>query len=277
MSCKMEWAKLGGGVMVIATADRAWLRAEDTSGSDGPFGRGMTGPGSLATTRRLLDGALAAAWNRAPVGTPPPMTPARWVWRLAGYYHLTHATPGLMTEAAPRFASAGRSELAAWAARKAHEEQGHDLLALRDIQALCHPARAVIAALVPPTAAALTDHLTRSVRAPDPIGCVGYAYTLERLAMAVGEREIRAVQALLPPGVDATRCMRVHSAVGSDADHVGETVATVAALGPEERARVAAAVHETTLLCVTPRGREYQSDEEIRRALSALDPSRATD
>ncbi|MBD2534277.1 hypothetical protein H6G97_34055, partial [Nostoc flagelliforme FACHB-838] len=36
----------------------------------------------------------------------------------------------------------------------------------------------------------------------------------------------------------ATRCLRVHSGVGSDVEHVEETVALVAALTPEERTRV---------------------------------------
>ena len=62
------------------------------------------------------------------------------------------------------------------------------------------------------------------LQAEDPIRCVGYAYTLERLAMSVDEAALRAVERMLPPGVQATLCMRVHSAVGSDAIHVAETV-----------------------------------------------------
>ena len=224
----------------------------------------------VATTRRLLDGAIALAQRAAPAAAaPPPLSPLRWVWRLAGYYHLTHATPRLMAEAARRFAARDEPELAAWAAEKAREEQGHDRLALRDIAALGHPAEAVVAALVPGPAAALVEHFTRCVQQADPLACVGYAYTLERLALTVQRPEIDAVQAMLPVGVDATRCMRVHSGIGSDAGHVDDNVALIAGLPPQRRARVIAAVHTTALLCTRPPTRGHITDEAIARAIAA--------
>jgi len=55
------------------------------------------------------------------------------VWRLAGYYHTTHATPRLMAEAAARFATSGRYALARYALEKVRDEGGHDELALMAI------------------------------------------------------------------------------------------------------------------------------------------------
>ena len=124
--------------------------------------------------------------------------------------------------------------------------------------------------LVPPTAAALMDYFTRSVQAPDPIRCVGYSYTMERLAMGIGEKYIQAVEAQLPSGIHATRCLRVHSSVGSDVGHVEETVEMVAGLAPEERVRVAIACYETALLFFRSPKEGYMSEEELQNVLKPL-------
>src|SRR6185503_2553531 len=137
----------------------------------------------------------------------PPLTKARWAWRLCGSYCTTHATPGLMAEAAARFGATGRAALARWAEQKAREEQGHDRQALRDLAALGYDAERAVAALVPPTAAALVRYFTAAVRAEDPIRCVGYAYALERLALRQDAAYIKRIEAMLPPGVYATRCL----------------------------------------------------------------------
>jgi pyrroloquinoline quinone (PQQ) biosynthesis protein C len=154
-----------------------------------------------------------------------------------------------MREAAARFAAAGRDGLARWAAEKAREEQGHDALALRDLRDLGYDAEALVRAVVPEAQARLVRFFERLVRADDPVGCVGYSYALERLALEIGPDEIARVEAALSPGVNATRCLRVHSAAGSDREHVRETVDLVATLSPDERSRVAAAAHETAILC----------------------------
>ena len=264
----IEWARVDADAVIVATAERAWLERESAGGR---FARPMAAAGTVATTRKLLDGAIGAAWSRAPRGeAPPPMTRLRWVWRLAGYYQLTHATARLMAAAAQRFAAGNRPALAAWAAEKAREEQGHDRLALRDIESLGYAADQVVLSLVPPTAKALLAHFSASVAADDPIGCVGYAYTLERLALTVGAQDIAAVQALLPPGVDATRCMRVHSAIGSDAEHVADDVAVIAGLPAGERAQVVAAVYTTALLCVMTPSEGHISEAALAELLAPL-------
>lgn len=120
-----------------------------------------------------------------------------------------------MEEASQRFAAAGRERLAQWAAQKAIEERGHDQLALLDLQSLGYQVE-VVETLVPPSAKVLLDYFTRSVQTPEPIACVGYSYTMERLALLIGKEYIQMIEALLPSGTSATRCLRVHSALGSD-------------------------------------------------------------
>ena len=209
----------------------------------------MTGPGSPATTRRLLDGAIASA------GTPsgplvPPQGVDAWVGRLISLYHTTHPTPSRMRIAAQRFADAGRDALAAWAAEKVVDEHGHDRLALRDLEALGYDADALVRAVAPRRAVALIRQFDAFVHAPDPIGCLGYAYALERLAAERTEAYVQQVQASLP--VDATRCLRVHSAAGSDASHVDDLVAVVAGCDAASRAAVAVACHTTARILFDP-------------------------
>ncbi|GAB1541461.1 hypothetical protein NUACC21_41320 [Scytonema sp. NUACC21] len=175
-----------------------------------------------------------------------------------------------MEEARERFAKAGHRSLAQWAAQKAIEEKGHDQLALLDIQAMGYQAQAVVEVLVPPAAIALMDYFIRSVQFPDPIACVGYCYTMERLSLGIGKEYIQRVEALLPPGTHATRYLRVHSGIGSDVEHVEAIVEVVAGLSPEERARVAIACYETALLCFNQHKDGYISEEELQNALTPL-------
>ena len=282
MSIAMEWAEVAPGCIVVATVDRIWLHTPVFSGQPDLFALPMEGPGSEATTRRLLDGAVGAAGRQKPPqaqaqqtqasqGTPP-LTPARWAWRLAGYYQTTHATPRLMAAAAERFVVAGRDTLAAWAHGKVRDEAGHDRLALRDLDALGYDAARVVDALVPPTAAALVRYFeARVLEDDDPIGCVGYAYALERLALERGAADIAAVEAILPRGVVATRCLRVHSAAGSDAAHVDETVRLVSQLTAGERTRVARACYETAIIYCTPPANGFITEEALAQRLSALE------
>ena len=267
-SIDTEWARIATDKVVVATTDRAWLYQPRSI--EDRFARPMEGAGSFATTRKLLDTAIAAA--RCAVKSdvrPPALTHTRWIWRLAGLYHLCHPIPKLIEKARQQFAVAERWSLAYWAAQNAMEEAGHDLLALKDIQSLGYNPKAVVEALVPPASKILIDYLTRSVNDSDPIDCVGYAYTMERLALGVNEQYIKDVEALLPQGVKATRCLRVHSGVGADVDHVAETVKMVAKLSATERTRVAIACYETALLCFSPPG-DYLSDESIGQILASL-------
>lgn len=259
------WACVDAATVVYASPQRAWI---DRSGRAAATAQGR-GPVDVAVARNLLDGAVAAAFRFARAAAVPPLTATRWAYRLAGLYHLTHSTPRLLDLAARRFAAAGRHLLADWARQRAREESHHDRLALRDLQALGLDGPRVVEVLRPRAAMRLVAAFERSVHAPDPIGCVGYAYAIERLAMTVREADIAAVEAILPPGARATRCLRVHSAAGSDGDHVADTLVVVAQLGAEERRQIAVAAYETSRLCFEPDPEGAPGDEAIAAQLAA--------
>ena len=272
MTIALQWAEVAPGCVVVATAEQVWVHAPVFNGQPDPFALPMDGAGGVESTRLLLDGAIGAASRDAPrPAVRPSLTPARWAWRLAGYYQTTHATPRLMAAAAERFAAADRTALADWARDKVREEAGHDRLALRDLAALGYDSVRVAEILAPPTAAALVRYFeARVLEDDDPVGCVGYAYALERLALERGASDIAAVEAILPPGVMATRCLRVHSATGSDAAHVEETVHLVAGLEAPERARVARACYETAAIYCTPPTGGFMTEEALTATLSAF-------
>jgi hypothetical protein len=176
-----------------------------------------------------------------------------------------------MEEARDRFAASGRHNLAQWAVQKARDEAGHDRLALLDIQSMGYDAQAVVKALVPSTIKAWLDYFIQSVQTIDPISCVGLFYTSERLGTFIGEEYIQSVEALLPPGIHATRWLRVHSSVGAEVKHVEDTVEVVAQLTLQERIRVARACYETALLRFTPPKEGYISDSELQNILKPLE------
>ncbi|QMS86830.1 hypothetical protein HUN01_04305 [Nostoc edaphicum CCNP1411] len=239
--------------------------------SSNPFIQLIFNRDTISETRKLLDRAIvSAAKDTLPNCKPPALTPSHWIWQLAASYHLTHYTALLMEQAAGRFAVLGRWSLAQWAAQKAREEQGHDRLALLDIQSMGYDAEAVVKALLPPTAMALLSFFTQSVQAADPIGCVGYCYTMERLAMNIKAEHIQQVEAILPPNTYATRCLRMHSSLGSDVKHVDETVQIVAALTSEERTNITVACYETALLYFNSLKEKYISEVELQQLLNQL-------
>lgn len=255
----------------IKTANYTQRHRRTSVGSSHRTASNMSHAERMAETQKLLDRAIADAWYTVKSDRrPPKLTRTRWVWRLTGLYHLCHSTTRLMEEAAQGFASANRKSLAQWATEKAREEAGHDQLALLDIRSMGYKAEAVVEALVPPAAKALMDHFTRSVRDSDPIDCVGYSYTGERLAICRGVEYIQMVESLLPPDTNATRCLRVHSAVGSDVEHVEETIEMIAELSDDERVRVARACYKAALLRFSPPKEHYISDEEIQNVLKPL-------
>lgn len=265
----LEWAQIAFDKVVVASPERTWLY-QPRSSTD-PFAQAMEGAGSNTTTGKLLDGAIAVAKQViSSDARPPALTSTRWIWRLASAYHMTSPVPDLMKEAARGFAANGHSELEAWALEKAEEEKGHDLLALRDIQSLGYDAEVVVKTLVPPAAIALMDYFTRGVKDHNPIDCVGYTYTMERISLNVGEDYIQKVEKLMPTSVNATRCLRVHSSVGVDAGHADENVSLVAKLAPAERSRIARACYETALIFFSPPSAEYITDRELQEILQPL-------
>ena len=275
---KVEWVQVAPNKTVVATAEKTYLVDLNTDKCstlhkflrDRPTNL-IEGTNNIATTRKLLDGAIAAAKYTINSNVrPPALTATRWVWRLAGAYHSSRFTSTLMEEAARRFAEAERWNLAEWALHKANEERGHDRLALLDIKSMGYDAEAVVRELVPPGAVTVVDYFTRSVQDDDPIDCVGLSYGCERLGTFLGEEYIQSVRALLEPNINATRWLRVHSGVGSEVEHVEDIVELVASLTVQERIRVARACYETALLRFTPPSEGYISDSELQQILKPL-------
>lgn len=249
----LEWVELRPSCVLVASADAAW---KHEPAPRGPFSRPMTHAGEVGTTRRLLDAALALAQHR-PTPVQPPRSEPEWISRLASLYHTTHATPRVMAAAAARFQRENQDVLANWSRTKVADEAGHDRLALRDLRALGYAAEELVESVVPKRAAALVRWFEGCIDdSRDPIACVGYAYALERLAIERSAAYIAQIQAWLPTGVDATRCLRVHSAAGSDLGHVHDTVELVASLDASQRRAVVLACHETAHILTDPDLRE---------------------
>ena len=64
----------------------------------------------------------------------------------------------------------------------------------------------------------------------------------------------------------ATRCLRVHSAAGTDARHVAESLDFMARLSGKDRADIARAAFETALTMMAPD--DYPGDEAFRAMLA---------
>lgn len=257
---------------VVNTANSAWMYQSNNVENSNYLTQKVIDAATLTKVQKFLDRAIVSAWYAVKSDRrPPALTPIRWVWRLAGMYYSTRCTSPLMEEAAERFAALGHYNLAHWAAQKAREEKGHDHLALVDIQSMGYDAEAVVQALVPSTIQEYVNYFTQIVRRTNPIDCVGLCYVIERFGTCIGEEYIQRVEASLPPGIQATRSLRVHSNLGSEVNHVDDTVEIVAQLTPQERNRVAKACYETAVLRFSPPKEDYISDEELQRILKPLE------
>jgi hypothetical protein len=112
-----------------------------------------------------------------------------------------------------------------------------------------------------------------------PIGCIGYSYCLERIAALKQKTDIEKVQALCPDGVDATRFLRSHSSLGSEASHVEETIAFVASLPANDRIRVVQETYESALIMAEGYNHELLKSEaeileELQQAIGEALPYR---
>src|SRR5687767_8624418 len=107
----IEWVKLDRDTLLVASDRLAWIETDAASAAKLSESV-MAGPGSTSSTRKLLDGAIGAAFAYADPAPLPELTATRWAYRLAGMYHLTRSTPALMTRAAEKFAEQHRTLLA---------------------------------------------------------------------------------------------------------------------------------------------------------------------
>jgi hypothetical protein len=275
-----EWVKVTDDISIIAReSGEVWFHTPSgTKEIADPFAMPMTGVGSAGSTVGLLDGAI----NLGFVGIEkrlarPEPTVAAYIVALVGAYHTSVDTPRNLRRAASRFNELGRPEVAAYLEERAREETGHDRLALKDLRALGVPGERLVANFIPEGIKPLCKRFDDLCAEDYPIGSIGYSYCLERIAALKQETDIARVRALCPEGVDATRFLRSHSSLGSEASHVAETIEFVATLPASDRIKVVQETYESSLLLAEGYNHELLKSEaemleEIRKAIGEALP-----
>jgi len=270
-----EWVSVTDDVSIIAReSGEVWFHnRNETKGQVDPFAVPMQGSGSLGSTVGLLDGAINLAFTtiERELARPKP-TLAAYIVALVGAYHTSVDTAQNLRRAAGRFEEIGRPEVAAYLEMRAREETGHDRLAIKDLRALGVPGERLVANFIPEGIKPLCKRFDELCAEEYPIGSIGYSYCLERIAALKVKSDIDSVQAICPAGVDATRFLRSHSSLGSEAAHVDETIEFVASLPADDRIRVVRETYQSALLLAEGYNHELLKSEmqlqrEIEQAL----------
>ncbi|MEK6209468.1 MAG: hypothetical protein AABM64_03705 [Pseudomonadota bacterium] len=235
-------------VIVSRETGEFWFLDLEDCGDMLPFATAMTGAGSRGSTAGLLNGAVALGLGND-LGVLRLCTTSlpKYVLDLVSSYHNSRRTVGNYLKAAKRFRTLDRLDIATYLERHAREENGHERLALRDISALNLPAERIVANLVPKGVAALCDLFDNLSSSDYPIGCIGYSYFFESSAAKRQKADVEALQALCPPGVDATRFIRAHSSLGSEVDHVKDMITFIASMPAFDRIEIVKATYATAV------------------------------
>jgi hypothetical protein len=277
-----EWVKVTRDISIIAReSGEVWLHTpKGTEENLDPFASQMRGVGSAGSTVGLLDGAinLGFAGIEKRLARPDP-TIAGYIVALAGAYHTSVDTPRNLRRAASSFKQLGRPEVAAYLEERAREETGHDRLALKDLRALGVPGERLVANFIPEGIKPLCKRFDELCIQDYPMGCIGYSYCLERIAALKQESDIEKVQTMCPDEVDATRFLRSHSSLGSEATHVEETIKFVASLPANDRIKVVQETYESALILAEGYNHELLKSEaemleELEQALGEPLPYR---
>ena len=266
---EIESLEMPDGTWVICDGAGCWLARPDLSNGQA-FSRHLLDPGSAAHTRQLLAGAMSAGAesrssgqdNRSGLAKSLP----RYIYDLARVYRLTHATPPIMRRAASRLRAMGDVATSRHLAQAADEEIGHDRLALKDLEELRIRAPEFVDDVRPRLAIEMLALVERLAEGPEPISVLGYVYAVERLSLFITQEQIDAIEALVPTGVMATRCLRVHSAVGTDPRHVTAAVDVIARLSAADRISVCHAAFETMACITSPT--EQPGDDAMQELVS---------
>ncbi|MDI3565960.1 hypothetical protein [Bradyrhizobium sp. Arg816] len=275
-----EWVNVACDTSIIAReSGEVWFHAPGgTVENMDPFSAPMTGVGSAGSTIGLLDGAINLGFTRIEknLARPEP-TLVGYIVALVGAYHTSVDTPRNLRRAARRFNELGRPEVADYLEERAREETGHDRLALKDLRALGAPGERLVANFIPEGIKPLCKRFDELCVQDYPIGCIGYSYCLERIAALKQQSDIEKVQAICPGDTDATRFLRSHSSLGSEANHVEETIKFVASLPANDRIRVVQETYESAVILAKGYNHELlKSDaemlEELEQALGEALP-----
>jgi len=278
----IEWVNVTADIAIIARdSGEVWFHSP--SGAKralDPFAAPMTGTGAGGSTVGLLDGAINLGFSRIEKQLArPDLTLAGYIVALVGAYHTSVDTPRNLRRAAERFNKLGRPEVAAYLEERAREETGHDRLALKDLRALGVPGERLVANFIPEGIKPLCKRFDDLCADDYPIGSIGYSYCLERIAALKQEADIENVRAMCPDGVDATRFLRSHSSLGSEAAHVDETIKFVASLPANDRIRVVQETYESALIMAEGYNYELLKSEmemldEVQQAIGEALPYR---
>jgi hypothetical protein len=248
----VQWVHLGPGGVLVASGRGAWMQTPELGAA------GITGPmpdslrATRATTRHLLDGAIAVAEREAVAAHPPAMTARRWAWHLVGQWHCAHHSVALLPDLIDRYDTIGRADLADFARLKLDQERGHDEFPLNDLRALGYDADALVREVAPaPAVTAGLAFARRCARRKQPLEFLGYAYALERRVLNVSAATLAALDSVLPAGVEAASGIRSH-ANALDLEHVDEAVSFIAGLPARDRTRIALGAYRTAQILCAP-------------------------
>lgn len=246
----VEWVVASDDIAIIATeSGDLWFHELGDNPMMSAFAEPMTCEGSPRCTALLLNGAIALGFGKGGCELQESAaTLPKYVFNLVAAYHNSSRTPGHFRQAAARFREIDRPGIADYLETHAKEETGHDRLVLKDLRALSLPAERIVENLIPEGVKPLNQLFDHFSSADYPIGCIGYSYCFESTAALKQRKEVDAMQALCPDGVDASRFMRTHSALGSEVDHVDDLIAFIAGLPAADRIEIVRATHQTAAL-----------------------------
>jgi pyrroloquinoline quinone (PQQ) biosynthesis protein C len=261
--------QLGPQWLLMAMGEgRCWLVRLDTSKTL-PLPASSLAIQCRSLIASAIEGAIATGLSQtcdSPAADA--CTMGRYIRWLVGNYIFAAQTPGLFRRAASRFEASCRSDLAAFALKKAEEEDGHANLAYRDLEALGLPVDQVTSLIRPPSADSFVDRFRAYVESTRPIMLFGFSYCLERMALARSDLFIRKIQAICPPKAHAIRFLTVHSGAGSDSSHVHEQLSFFESLNNGEQSAVVLAAFETAAMLARQHLMDQSlTDEEIFRRL----------
>jgi len=264
----VQWVHLGAGETLVASGEGAWVQRPELGALWFSGAMPDSLPATVASTRQLLDGAIAAAERAAPVAVPAPITARRWAWQLVSQWHCAHHSVALLPALIARFDTTGREELAEFARLKLEEEEGHDRLPLADLRALGYDAEALVARTSPmPVVGIALDYARSCVRGEHPVEFLGYVYALERRVLRVSDEWFTRLQEVLPAGIEAASGVRAH-ATEFDHRHVEESVAFIARLPADDRTRIALGCHRVCEILGTASPGQDPGEDELERWLS---------
>jgi hypothetical protein len=263
-----QWVHLGSGKLLVAADNGAWIQQPLAGALSLSTAMRDALPSTVATTRNLLDGAIAVAEREAKRAQQPPMSARRWACHLVSQWYSAHHSVALLPELICRYDSLGRSDLASFARLKLQEEQGHDRFALEDLRALGYDAESLVRCVPPvPSVAALVRYARACARGPDPAAFLGYIYALERRVLRLTDEWFRLAAKAIPAGAPIATGLRAH-ATELDHEHVEQAIAFIAVLPAADRSSIARACHRTTEIACTPLAGEFLPEHVLESRLA---------